>query len=479
MRILFASMPFDGHFLPLTGLAAPLAQQRTRRPLLHGPGFAAALGGARHPPPPVPSRDRDQRRESRRALPRVDSSGAPSASRSPSRSLLRQHRGPLPRPPGDPRGVPVRGVRVRRRLLRRVPRGQEARRARLRLGPGPRPAPTSPYGAAAVLRPQAGHDRSPGSSTASSARWWRAPRSPAWRRSTDCSAAKDSRPTTRSVFDLPVGRRDAVLPDRRARDGLPAQRLAREPPVRRPPPAASSDAPAALPFAEKLDRFPSIGRGLAGDRRQPRPREAVRARAHRARRRRPPRRRVHRPSIRTPCERASRRTTSSSRTGSTSTAPPARRPLHLQRRLRQHHARADERGAGSLGRQARGQERHQRPPRLPRPGRSTSRPSARRRARSRPAWSACSATRVHAERRARAAASRGLPAPRDHGARHRRERVTVAQSGGTISSITSIPSRSLRAWSTLSGWRFELALRRISLKPSIAGLSSSSECASR
>ena len=47
MRILFASMPFDGHFLPLTGLAHHLAQSGHDARFYTGPSYArrlAALG---------------------------------------------------------------------------------------------------------------------------------------------------------------------------------------------------------------------------------------------------------------------------------------------------------------------------------------------------------------------------------------------------------------------------------------------------
>src|SRR4051812_22473499 len=52
MRILFASMPFDGHFNPLTGLAVHLRDKGHDVRFYTGPGFAERLGrlGIPHAP---------------------------------------------------------------------------------------------------------------------------------------------------------------------------------------------------------------------------------------------------------------------------------------------------------------------------------------------------------------------------------------------------------------------------------------------
>ena len=171
-------------------------RRRPRRPLLHGPQLRPAPGRLGRPAPPVPPRDRGQRRAiSPSTSPRWSASRAPSALRSTSRSSSSGNTGgPLRRPPRDPRGLRVRRARGRRGLLRRLPRGQEARApglrhrrtARRRLQP---PRPHRRHSSVCVPRPT----RSLSSSTGSSARWSSAPPNPACAPSTRCSRTRAPR----------------------------------------------------------------------------------------------------------------------------------------------------------------------------------------------------------------------------------------------------------------------------------------------
>src|SRR4030095_2529860 len=89
MKILFASLPADGHFNPLTGIAVHLRGKGHDLRWYTGPSYGkklAALGipqlplppaeirkeapAPRHPPPAVSARRGSQRRKPRRALSR-------------------------------------------------------------------------------------------------------------------------------------------------------------------------------------------------------------------------------------------------------------------------------------------------------------------------------------------------------------------------------------------------------------------------
>ena len=71
MKILCASMPADGHFNPLTGIAAHLAGRRPRRPLVRRPGVRPQARPARHAVLPLPARHGGHGRQPQRPVPRA------------------------------------------------------------------------------------------------------------------------------------------------------------------------------------------------------------------------------------------------------------------------------------------------------------------------------------------------------------------------------------------------------------------------
>ena len=196
-----------------------------------------------------------------------------------------EHRGPLRRHPRDPRGVPVRQPSCpTARSTRPTSSPRSSACPVFGIGPAPTPAPTSPDGAAAVLRPHAGDAaRSAGSSTASFDAMVESTTKPGMRtfngllarRGTAAVRAQRVRPargTPRPLF-FKTGVPGMDFP----RSDWPANHQFVGPLV--PPRTKRATA---LPFADKLDRYAVGGRRLAGHRRQPRPREALRARARRA-----------------------------------------------------------------------------------------------------------------------------------------------------------------------------------------------------
>ena len=319
MRILFASMPFDGHFMPLTGLADHLR----RMDMTPASTRARATPGAcRVELPHLPFR---------RA---TEINGENIAEHFPEVERLKGSR----RIAFDLEKIFFGNTEAHFADIRDSARSSRSRR----WSPtAPSTPPTSSPGSSgsrstasgrtdARLRHHPRHrrrssvsrrrpDRSPGPSTASSARWWRTPRNPAWRRSTSLLAREGLPPYTRSVFDLPVRRR------RRSSSRPACPRWTSLAATGRPTTGSSARScrrarrAGRAPVRRPARPLPLDGRGLAGDGRQPRPRKvlvpaltALAGGSHlvvacTGRR------------IRTPCERASRTTTSSSRTGSTST----------------------------------------------------------------------------------------------------------------------------------------------------------------
>ena len=321
MRVLFASMPFDGHFLPLTGLARHLRRHGHDARFYTGPSYAQRLAALDVPHLPF-----------RRA---TEVNGDNLAEHFPEVAKLK---GPK-RIAFDLEKVffgntkahfdDIREIRAEFAFDTLVADGAfyaaylVAKKLGVPVfgvGPGPTPAPTSPtapppfFGLTPAGNP-IGRLRAP-------------------RRSSDGREHHEARHALvqrtargRGTRDLraqrvrpPVGRIDPVLPDRGCGDGLPAQRLARQPPLRRPAPAATHHGGHGAPVRRQARPVRVGRRGLAGHRRQSRPREAPR------RPRSPPSPEPTTSSSRAPvdatptrCGRASRTTTSSSRTGSTST----------------------------------------------------------------------------------------------------------------------------------------------------------------
>ena len=423
MRILFASMPFDGHFLPLTGLADHLRKEDT----------TSASTRARATPSDSPS---SAHRTSRSAA-RREVNGENLAEHFPEIEKLKGPR----RIAFDLEKIffgntkahfdDIREIRAEFPFEALVADGAFYAAylvARKLGGPGLRRRARShagsdvTHGTAAVLRSHAG-DRP--------ARRAQAPRHPRdgrehheTRHGDVQRAARARRPPAlhaqrvRSAWDAATLFFQTGVPEM----DFPRERLACQPPVRRPAPAAAHARAGRAPIRRQARQFPSavvVSQGTV-DNRDPEKLlvPALTALAGR----RPPRRRLHRPKPhRRPASALPARQRRRRGLGRLRHAPPSRRPLHLQRRLREHHARADERGADPLGRQARRPRTTSTPASPTAASASTSRPSARSPARSRPASSGCSATRVQAERRTRRRRTEGAPAARDDGGRHRRE----------------------------------------------------------
>ena len=258
MRILFASMPFDGHFLPLTGLARHLGQRGHDVRFYTGPSYARRLSAVDVPHLPF-----------RRA---TEVNGGNLAEHFPEVERLK---GPK-RIAFDLEKVFFGNTEAHFADLREIHEefafevlvadgafyaaylvAKQLGLPVYGIGPGPTPAPTSPsapppfFGLTPATRPLAKLKhrviRAMVESTTK----------PGMATFNDMLAREGLPPYTRSVFDLPWDTATLFF-----QTGVPEMDFPRRdwPPNHRfvgallPPRAA---APAALPFADKLDRFPS------------------------------------------------------------------------------------------------------------------------------------------------------------------------------------------------------------------------------
>ena len=136
MKILFASMPADGHFNPLTGVAVDLAERGHDVRWYAGPDVRRQAGPTRHAVVPLPAGHRGHGRQPRRAVPRAGRAQGPQADLlRPGQVLREPGREPLPGHRRDPGGVAVRGAGLRRRSVRRAAGRRVPARAGVRRRP--------------------------------------------------------------------------------------------------------------------------------------------------------------------------------------------------------------------------------------------------------------------------------------------------------------------------------------------------------